>query len=128
MLESLFLDTHVVIWLAIKEYHHMPASVIKRIENSSLWVSPIIILEMQYLVDAQKIEIDPVRTIEKLSSLIGLEISKEPFESVIKESLLLSWTRDPFDRLIVEQASMTKTPLLTKDREIHRHYPRAVWD
>ena len=100
----------------------------KRIEDSSLSVSPITILEMQYLVDLKKINLDPVKAIEKLNSLIGLEVNKTPFESVIRESLRLSWTRDPFDRLIVAQASMLNAILLTRDREILRHYSRAVWD
>ena len=128
MAESLFLDTHVVVWLATKERGYMPGSVIKRIESSSLSVSPMTILEMQYLVDAQKINLDPLNVIEKLNSLIGLEVNKASFESVINEALALSWTRDPFDRFIVAQASMLNAPFLTKDRQILRHYPHAVWE
>ena len=128
MAEILHLDTHVVIWIAAKEHHRLPQAVIKRINDSTLMISPAVILELQYLVEIKKIEGNPLGIIEKLQAVIGLEICKDPFESVIKESLRLSWTRDPFDRLIVAQASMAKTPLLTKDREIHRHYSRAVWD
>jgi len=39
-----------------------------------------------------------------------------------------TWTRDPFDRLIVSQARLADVPLLTRDRTIHTHYPRAIWD
>ena len=38
-----------------------------------------------------------------------------------------SWTRDPFDRMIVAQAALREAPLLTKDRVLHEHYDRAVW-
>lgn len=128
MVEMVHLDTHVVIWMAMNEHHRLPEAVIKRINASTLMISPVVILELQYLVEAKKIEGNPLKIIEKLQTMIGLEICKDPFESVIKESLHLSWTRDPFDRLIVAQALMNKTHLLTKDREIHRHYPRAVWE
>lgn len=128
MVEMVHLDTHVIIWMAMKEHHRLPEEVIKRINTSTVMISPVVILELQYLVESKKIEGSPIRIIEKLQTVIGLEICKDPFESVIKESLHLSWTRDPFDRLIVAQALMTKAPLLTKDKEIHRHYHRAVWD
>jgi PIN domain nuclease of toxin-antitoxin system len=37
------------------------------------------------------------------------------------------WVRDPFDRLIVAQASANDAPLITKDEKIRRHYKRAIW-
>jgi PIN domain nuclease of toxin-antitoxin system len=128
MSEIVHLDTNVVIKIASKEQHLLPPSVIRHINNSALMISPAVILELQYLCEIKKIEGNALKTIEKLQSLIGLEICRDPFEFVIRESLHLSWTRDPFDRLIVAQALMTKTPLLTKDREIRRHYSRAVWE
>ena len=39
----------------------------------------------------------------------------------------LSWTRDPFDRLIVAQASLAGAPLVTKDRMIRKHFAKAAW-
>jgi PIN domain nuclease of toxin-antitoxin system len=128
MAETVHLDTHLVIWIAMKEHHRLPETLIKRINVSTLMISPAVILEFQYLVETKKIEGNPLKIIEKLQALIGLEICKDPFESVIRESLNLSWTRDPFDRMIVAQALIAKTVLLTKDREIRRHYSRAIWE
>lgn len=34
---------------------------------------------------------------------------------------------DPFDRLIVSQASLQEAPLVTKDGDIHEHYRGALW-
>jgi PIN domain nuclease of toxin-antitoxin system len=42
-------------------------------------------------------------------------------------ALAESWTRDPFDRLIVARARATELPLLTKDMKIHAHFKAAVW-
>ncbi len=128
MSEIVHLDTNVVLKIASKEHHLLPPSVIKRINNSSLMISPIVILELQYLFEIKKIEGSVFKAVETLHDLIGLNICQDPFESVIRESLRLSWTRDPFDRLIVAQASMLNAPLLTRDREILRHYSRAVWE
>jgi predicted nuclease of predicted toxin-antitoxin system len=37
------------------------------------------------------------------------------------------WTRDPFDRIIVGQAALHQTMLVTKDRAMRKHYPHAFW-
>jgi PIN domain nuclease of toxin-antitoxin system len=39
-----------------------------------------------------------------------------------------SWTRDPFDRIIVSQAALRNAPLVTRDQVIRDHYSQAVWD
>ena len=39
----------------------------------------------------------------------------------------LDWTRDPFDRLIVGQARASRLGLITKDRQIRRHFDGAFW-
>jgi PIN domain nuclease of toxin-antitoxin system len=42
--------------------------------------------------------------------------------------MLQTWTRDPFDRIIVAQARLRGAPLLTKDRTIQTHHAEAFWD
>jgi PIN domain nuclease of toxin-antitoxin system len=46
---------------------------------------------------------------------------------VVKKSIGMKWTRDPFDRLITAHAAIDESPLLTKDDTIHTYYPGAVW-
>jgi PIN domain nuclease of toxin-antitoxin system len=47
---------------------------------------------------------------------------------VAREAEAHDWTRDPFDRLIVAQASLFDAPLITKDADVHAHYRNVVWD
>ncbi len=50
--------------------------------------------------------------------------------SVFADGLTLldySWTRDPFDRLIVGHAAVDDELLLSKDRKILENYPFARW-
>ena len=63
-----------------------------------------------------------------LEAKIGLKICNQKFIDVATEALRHSWTRDMFDRLIVAQAAVTKSHLITKDEFIRQHYTRAVWD
>jgi PIN domain nuclease of toxin-antitoxin system len=49
------------------------------------------------------------------------------FNSVIGHALTISWTRDPFDRLIVANAALDQSLLLSKDRVIQANYEHATW-
>lgn len=40
----------------------------------------------------------------------------------------LSWTRDPFDRLISAHAIVANAPLITADETIRKHLSLAVWN
>jgi PIN domain nuclease of toxin-antitoxin system len=40
----------------------------------------------------------------------------------------LSWTHDPFDRLIAAHAIVADAPLVTADRTILENLPLATWD
>jgi PIN domain nuclease of toxin-antitoxin system len=47
---------------------------------------------------------------------------------VINAAKELSWTRDPFDRLISAHAIVANVPLITADETIREHLHLAVWD
>ncbi|MGZ8256497.1 MAG: type II toxin-antitoxin system VapC family toxin [Gallionella sp.] len=49
------------------------------------------------------------------------------FSAFIGTALLLNWTRDPFDRIIAAQAAHRKSPLLTADQNMLKHYAAAIW-
>jgi PIN domain nuclease of toxin-antitoxin system len=51
-----------------------------------------------------------------------------PFDQVVRKASEFSWTRDPFDRLIVAQSVCRNSRLLTKDRGIRKHAPLAFWN
>jgi len=46
----------------------------------------------------------------------------------VRAAVDLTWTRDPFDRLIDAHAIAASVPLLTADRAILEHLPLATWD
>ena len=64
---------------------------------------------------------------EQMSILHGLKLEEEGFTQALRMSISLSWTRDPFDRIITAHASLFDAPLLTKDSRIQHYYQRAVW-
>jgi PIN domain nuclease of toxin-antitoxin system len=122
------LDTHVVVWLYAGEIDRFPAAGHTAMEDEDLCVSPAVIMELQYLQEIGRISADSPLILETLAASVGLTVADTPFHEVVMEALPESWTRDPFDRLIVAQAKAEKVRLITKDNAILDHYSEAFWD
>jgi PIN domain nuclease of toxin-antitoxin system len=124
----MYLDTCVVVWLFGAETHKLSKAAIDRIrDEAEILVSPAVILELQLLHEIKRARTTALKVIERLSADIGLAICRLPFASVVEQAVDISWTRDPFDRLIVANARANDAPLITKDERIRRHYRRSVW-
>jgi PIN domain nuclease of toxin-antitoxin system len=87
----------------------------------------MVLLELHYLFEIGRLTVPAeviVATIQRAASLRLCELS---FEDVARAALGETWTRDPFDRIIVAQARLREAPLISKDRTIRKQYERAIW-
>lgn len=123
----IYLDTHIVVWLYAGQKEKFSLSAKKLINENDLYVSPIVRLELQYLYEIQRITVDSPAVIADLSSRIGLQVCGKNFDAIVGRATEFSWTRDPFDRLIVANASLHDNILVSKDRNILAYYPHARW-
>jgi len=128
MIKNVFIDTHVVIWLFLGAIAKLPENVKMLIESNDLCISPIVILEIQYLKEIGRINIASNEIISDLQAKIGLLVDDLSFEIVTRKAAEISWTRDPFDRLIAASAIARSYPLITKDESILINLPLAIWD
>ncbi|MFV1958844.1 MAG: type II toxin-antitoxin system VapC family toxin [Planctomycetota bacterium] len=128
MAAVIHLDTHVVAWLYAGRADLFPPSVRARLERDELAVSPMVLLELQYLYEAGKTNEPPALVVDALWRILEVRISTLSFERVVTASLAFDFTRDPFDRLITAQAAVAEVSLITKDRGIRAFYARAVWN
>jgi PIN domain nuclease of toxin-antitoxin system len=111
----IYLDTHIVVWFYANDKQRFSSS-IQELMNQHEWrISPIVRLELQ-LADT---------IIADLAQQVGLSICPKPFNDVMAKATQLSWTRDPFDRILVAHASLNDDILVTNDQNIHAHYPHA---
>jgi PIN domain nuclease of toxin-antitoxin system len=124
----IYLDTHVVIWLYEGLLDRFSDFAKQQIEENNVIISPMVQLELQYLFEIKRIKCASRIIIHELENKIGLEISQEPLQNIIQAALPFHWTRDPFDRLIVATAQISKAMLLTKDKMISSYYKHAIWD
>ncbi len=123
----IYLDTHAVAWLYAGQLERFTERGLALLESEDILVSPMVQLELQCLREIGRLTVDSALIIETLGAAIGLRLCEQPFARVIAESILQTWTRDPFDRLIVAQAVSRGAPLLTKDETILGHCPLACW-
>lgn len=124
----LHLDTHVVVRLYAGDRDHFPSRAVAALDHGRLVYSPVVELEVQYLYEIGRITAGPEAIFPYLADRIGLASDDTPYLVVTREARLLSWTRDPFDRLITAAALASGRPLLTRDRAIRDHYADAIWD
>jgi len=123
-----YLDTHVAIWLHAGLINHLTEEAKRQIEANDLLISPMVLLEFQYLLDKKRIRGEPMGIYTALHTDIGLRFCSFPFAAVAVEALSCDWTCDPFDRIIVSQAKANgHSVLITADRNIRQHYSAAKW-
>jgi PIN domain nuclease of toxin-antitoxin system len=123
----IYLDTHVVAWLFAGETKLLSARARESIEQNALIVSPMVVLELEFLKEVGRLTVGGAAIVEDLHTRIGLEVCDLPFQRVIAAARNASWTRDPFDRVIVGQALAADRPLVTKDRSVRRRFRQALW-
>jgi len=84
------------------------------------------VVELEYLYGIGRIIVRSQEILVKLGAEIGLTICDHPFPAIAEMALGETWTRDPFDRIIVAHAkSNGAAPLVTKDENIRANYPNA---
>ncbi len=124
----IYLDTHVVLWLREGLVDRLSKIARKLLDENDLLVSPMVRLELQYLFETKRCSVAAHVILKELQSEIGLSVCDLPFDVVAAKATEIAWTRDPFDRLIVANASCRGVRLLTKDANIRRHAKFAVWN
>lgn len=124
---SAYLDTHVTLWLYSGETERLSKRAANLINQERVGVSPVVLLELQYLREIGRVTVAPRAITMDLKQRLGLAIEDRSLETVMERALGIAWTRDVFDRLIVAQAALDDAELVTSDRLIRKHYPKAVW-
>ncbi|MEI9963796.1 MAG: type II toxin-antitoxin system VapC family toxin [Caulobacteraceae bacterium] len=121
------LDTHVVLWLCQGRLERLSAAAVRVLEREERQVSPIVLLEFEYLFERGRLPAPPDAMLAGLTEALGVEVSEAHLADVVEAARPLSWTRDPFDRLIVANAMADGASLVTADEAIRQHCRFAVW-
>jgi PIN domain nuclease of toxin-antitoxin system len=124
----IYLDTHVILWLFARKGEGLSVRALTLIESETeLVISPMVLLELEYLHEVGRTTLGSKPVYDYLHERIGLQMCERAFSDVIQGAAKQSWTRDPFDRIITAQAAIGSNLLVTKDKDIRKHYEYAVW-
>lgn len=123
-----YLDTNAAVFLAQRGTVRFHPAARRLIEQASLRISPMVLLEFEYMSEIGRSALRGQDVLRKLEQELGVSVCDLPFADVARAALDEKWTRDPFDRIIVAQAKVKGlAPLVSSDEEIAEHYPRTVW-
>lgn len=121
------LDTHVLVWVLAGEHSRLPLPVRTLLDTERLAISPMVSLELTYLHEIGRITTSAEELLEALRPALELVVSTVPFPHIVAAAASLTWTRDPFDRVIAGNALADGATLLTADRTLRTHLSAARW-
>jgi PIN domain nuclease of toxin-antitoxin system len=117
----------VVGWLYEGALDRIPKRAHGLLSEAPPRVSPMVELELSFLYQVGRVTEPASAPLRSLRRSIGLEVADVSFAELAAAALDLTWTRDPFDRLIAAHAIVANAPLLTADRTILANLPLATW-
>lgn len=123
----IYLDTHFALWLYTAEETFISPQARQAFESDVPVISGMVVLELGYLHEIGRVKVSAVAIVDALKQQFELSICDASFAEVVHIALQETWTRDPFDRLIVANARLRGTHLITKDARILENYDKAVW-
>lgn len=121
----IYLDTHIVVWLYAGYSTKLSQEARELMNQNELFISPFVRLELQYLYETQRVTVDSTAITADLATRLGLMVCDKELNQIVNQAIAFSWTRDPFDRLIVAHASLDNNILISHDRNIRNHYTHA---
>jgi PIN domain nuclease of toxin-antitoxin system len=84
-------------------------------------------LELEYLREIRRTPTRAETFLKELEARVGLLVVDISASRLCRTAAGISWTRDPFDRLIAAHATATGEVLVTSDEVMLRNLPLAWW-
>jgi PIN domain nuclease of toxin-antitoxin system len=113
------LDTHFLLWIVggsrrLTEFEW--------IDRYRPWgVSPVSFLELAYLGEAGRIDVK-AEFLDLVLSDPRFDVDDITLLAMIRHAIPLTWTRDPFDRLLAAHSSARRVPFCSVDENVVRHH------
>jgi PIN domain nuclease of toxin-antitoxin system len=106
----ILLDTHAAIWILRGHRRVRPLERYPRI-----YLSPASVLEIQFLAEAGRLRLSEGQSPTALADDDRWRLDEPPAAKWFAAACELSWTRDPFDRLLAGHARVRGWKLATAD-------------
>ena len=121
---NVLLDTHFLLWILLGSGRLKQFPWLERYRP---WgISPVSFLEIQFLAEIGRLEADQPALTEAVASDPRFIVDEVPLVPLVEKALPLSWTRDPFDRLLAAHSEARRVPLCSTDRRIRAEHRFVV--
>jgi PIN domain nuclease of toxin-antitoxin system len=120
------LDTHIAVALYEGRMAGLGIAARRAIDRDVVTISPAVLLEIELLHEIGRLRVGAIAVSARLGEDLSIRVASERFADVATEAFSLGFTRDPFDRLIVAHASLTKAALITQDAMLRYRYPKTL--
>ena len=107
----ILLDTNALLW--VQRRHRRSRPLIR--QAGRIYVSPTSLLEVQFLLELGRVRLTSGSTVADLADDPRWLVDEPPAIRWFQVALELTWTRDPFDRLLVAHARYRGWRLATGD-------------
>ena len=121
---TVLIDTHILLWILSGSKRLKEVPWLKKYPYWTL--SPVSLLEVQYLVEVGRVSLDFPSILQKLREDFRFKIDDVSLEEICLAALNISWTRDPFDRLLVAHSQVRSLPFGTRDALIREKYSAVL--
>lgn len=116
----ILLDANAVIWVVQR---HRRA---RRLEDvARLYVSPATILELQFLLELGRLRLRDGLTLDAVAADPRWQIDDPPSTRWFAVAAELTWTHDPFDRLVAAHARLRRWRIATGDQQLQDYLPAS---
>nr|WP_218892818.1 type II toxin-antitoxin system VapC family toxin [Duganella sp. 1224] len=121
----MLLDTHVLLWCLQGNRRLSKAARSKLLSASALYISSASIWELAIKINAGKLQLDLSELILQIADIGMLELSIS-YPHAVQVKNLPRIHLDPFDRMLIAQATCESMTLLTADRLLLAYSPLVV--
>lgn len=121
---NILLDTHFLLWtvLGADRLRDFPW-----LEAYRPWgISPVSFLEIQFLAEVGRLEVQQPGFSQAVAADPRFVLDEVPLVALVEKALPLSWTRDPFARLLAAHSEARRVPLCSLDRSIRERHGLLV--
>ena len=123
-----YIDTNVAVWLSQGKLSRLSPSAKRILDTADLLISPMVVIELEYLSEVHRTKLPSGDVLLKIEREMGVQVCTISFATIARIAVGESWTRDPFDRIIVANAKANGLAyLISADEHMAKHYARAVW-
>jgi len=124
-MEKVVIDSHALFWF-LSENPKLSSKALYAVKRAKQIIVPsIVLMEILYILEKNNLS---SRFVEILSELKIRRYLVYPLDvEVITQTLFLSSELEMHDRIIMATAQIFDCPLVSKDREIRKLYPKTIW-